>query len=567
MASPDAHHVHHLHGYSPAVDPLALIDALAGGAVDGEGPQRAGAEAGPVRILDAGSSDGRHMVHAMCRRYRHPGARARGVEIVLFEEAPEVLARSLVLLCAVLDDTLPARARAETFLEIHHNAVISQRTAAHVERYGKTVEELVLAAQEGKKRGEHPAGTLGRLLDFGGLKYGDRDALVEALRNTRRAFEYDMAEAWDKRLRKNLGERYDTAKNVVDWDYQMRLAPMGTPAPGGESPADAGTIIHQLHFRSWRLRGVAYELRGVRYCEANRTLISTASGRTQEFKDRHGTDRGRSVVAKGFWGDVLSGPFHCYGTVCEEPGYYKIANRQWTRTAVDVAEHNVVALLHELRTGGKYEAAREGQELPVARKAEGPTTRDDLIDATSAEAVQAQEGAVADALGVDVSQKLSVDDGAAGKAAAAGAGAETEEERLEAEREAELNAAMWAALEGMVVTCACGADVRRAVTGKSANKSAPFDAVLVGRGAMHLIEPKQDLSRVVRPGTVLAVESVKYMLDVAKENVDAFPKNVAALLEPEGWQAVATPPQEPALAKRWQDEKLVVDGHVVFRRQ
>lgn len=32
---------------------------------------------------------------------------------------------------------------------------------------------------------------------------------------------------------------------------------------------------------------------------------------------RKGKDVGRSVTAWGFWADILNGPYHCFGTVCE----------------------------------------------------------------------------------------------------------------------------------------------------------------------------------------------------------------------------------------------------------
>jgi dynein assembly factor 3 len=62
----------------------------------------------------------------------------------------------------------------------------------------------------------------------------------------------------------------------------MRLARRGTP---GVDPA-AGSIVHFHHFRHWRLHGVAHELRGCNYTAPNRSLLSTAYGRTKDFKDR-----------------------------------------------------------------------------------------------------------------------------------------------------------------------------------------------------------------------------------------------------------------------------------------
>jgi hypothetical protein len=74
----------------------------------------------------------------------------------------------------------------------------------------------------------------------------------------------------------------------VDWDYQMRLAQQGSrpaEAPLGHL-GHLGHIIHWQHFREWRLHGVAHELRDCVYNQPNRSLLSTAVGRTKEFKDR-----------------------------------------------------------------------------------------------------------------------------------------------------------------------------------------------------------------------------------------------------------------------------------------
>lgn len=57
---------------------------------------------------------------------------------------------------------------------------------------------------------------------------------------------------------------------------------------------------------------------------------------------RNGKDVGRSVSAWGYWGDILNSPYHCFGTVSEDPSLFKISNKQFGRTAVDVAEHNVL---------------------------------------------------------------------------------------------------------------------------------------------------------------------------------------------------------------------------------
>lgn len=56
---------------------------------------------------------------------------------------------------------------------------------------------------------------------------------------------------------------------------------------------------------------------------------------------RLGNDKGRSVSAWGFWGDILNSPYHSFGTSCSERSFFKISNKQFVHTAVSVAEYNV----------------------------------------------------------------------------------------------------------------------------------------------------------------------------------------------------------------------------------
>lgn len=53
-------------------------------------------------------------------------------------------------------------------------------------------------------------------------------------------------------------------------------------------------------------------------------------------------DVGRSVSAFGFWADILNGPYHAFGTVADDARLFKVTNKQFVHTAVDVAEHNLL---------------------------------------------------------------------------------------------------------------------------------------------------------------------------------------------------------------------------------
>ncbi len=46
---------------------------------------------------------------------------------------------------------------------------------------------------------------------------------MEVLQKWRTTVTYDMVKAWDARARKWYEARYDFRRNLVDWDYHMRL--------------------------------------------------------------------------------------------------------------------------------------------------------------------------------------------------------------------------------------------------------------------------------------------------------------------------------------------------------
>ncbi len=52
-------------------------------------------------------------------------------------------------------------------------------------------------------------------------------------------------------------------------------------------------------------------------------------------------DVGCSVSAWGYWGDFLNGPYQAWGITCEDPSFFAASNKQFNRTAVDIAEHNI----------------------------------------------------------------------------------------------------------------------------------------------------------------------------------------------------------------------------------
>ena len=157
----------------------------------------------------------------------------RAVEFAVYEREPEVLARHLLLLAIALDFELPRRERAEVLLEVWANALLREKTATYLAAKAREL-SLVFTAEEGP---------LAPLFDLSALKMKERDALDEIFRSWAENVEFDVVRLRDERLRSFYTTRYDSRRNVLDWDYQMELMPLSS-------------IVHKLHFREWRMTGM-----------------------------------------------------------------------------------------------------------------------------------------------------------------------------------------------------------------------------------------------------------------------------------------------------------------------
>ena len=85
-------------------------------------------------VLQIGAYDCRHSAQALaraCKQLAHPN---QILHIWVYEEAPAVLARHMLLLSVLLDTDIPVRQRTELFLELHNNAIIQETTAEYLGR-------------------------------------------------------------------------------------------------------------------------------------------------------------------------------------------------------------------------------------------------------------------------------------------------------------------------------------------------------------------------------------------------------------------------------------------------
>ena len=289
-------------GFSPATDLTPEI------------PDSAKADDGPLRFLGIAISDVRHLLKtlaAAARQTQESGKPSRTFEFAVYEREPEILARHLLLLAVALDYELPRRERAEVLLEVWANCLLREKTAAYV---------AVKAVQIGRAI-SHDEGPLAPLIDISSLKSRDRDALEAVLRTWAEDVEFDVVKLRDERLRKYYGARYDARRNVLEWDYTMELV-------------EIASIVHKIHFREWRQTGIAYEVRDSNYTAPNRTMATMA----------YGKQKGLSVMRRGFWGDVVNGPWVATGVECEN-NEERLTNKRsgmHHKSSCDIAYYNTL---------------------------------------------------------------------------------------------------------------------------------------------------------------------------------------------------------------------------------
>lgn len=356
-------------GFSPAFDAGALM-------ADGKlaDPTAAPQEAAPFKVLFAAPSDIRHVLATLSRRRRHGSA---PVHLVVAEKQLEVLARHLLLLQIACDWELPIRQRTTVFLEVFGNTLLQERTQGYVHRLGQELIELVCDSR----------GSLADLVDLSGLKYRDRDGLVEAFQAWDPKLPYDAVGLRDHRLRAHFGQRYDHRAGVVDWDYHARVKP-------------AASIVHQRLYKEWRLSGVAFEFGDQTYNQPNRTLGSFVEGVMNK-----GKDKGLKKEVRGYWIDVVNSPYIALGVECDRAApfaesLFEVSNKggpteQHKHHAVEVAVFNVLSFLTEVETGAPYAMAKahdvySGLGEDASDLAWHAANTDDAAKAKSDEARRAQ---------------------------------------------------------------------------------------------------------------------------------------------------------------------------------
>ncbi|XP_025053349.1 dynein assembly factor 3, axonemal isoform X2 [Alligator sinensis] len=161
------------------------------------------------------------------------------------------------------------------------------------------------------------------VLDMAGLKFKERDQLEGIFRFWLHPDPqaFPIVRLWDLRVRQYLGTRYDTRNGVSDWDLNMKL---------------------------------------------------------------HEQGNGDRVPARGYWGDIATGPYILFGIETEEQSLLKTINGVPSKSAQEISLHNVTAMFHELAARARYippgpDPEGDSVATPVPGDASQPQEQSQLV--------------------------------------------------------------------------------------------------------------------------------------------------------------------------------------------
>ncbi|KAF7286149.1 dynein axonemal assembly factor 3 [Rhynchophorus ferrugineus] len=273
-----------------------------------------------INILLIGSTDCRHILKTLARRYRHKKVT---LNFYIMEACMETVAKQLLLLYISLQPktSIGLEQKTKVFMELYGNSIIRPFTAKYLTSAASDLIEMITNYE-----------ALRRKINFVNLdiKYKDRDYLENLTKFWCGKDEFNIIDCWDRRLRKTLGVRYDSKLGAFDWDLHMRYHMIG------------GKQVCNQEYRSFRLNGIAFSWLESEASLPNRSMVCAIIPNGQNF------------VHYGYLGDIQTGPFVAYGLECEDSDFLKSTNGHNAYRATDVTERNLKQIFFEIEHQQEY---------------------------------------------------------------------------------------------------------------------------------------------------------------------------------------------------------------------
>lgn len=298
-------------------------------------------------ILLYGSGDIRHILQTVAQ-YRIASIDAeyqvQRLNFYLVDGCVDVVARNLLLLDIVLneDDSISLLGRTHLFMDTYGNTFIRPVSKEYHKHRSDLFIELLSS--------EEKAAEYSSSIDLSGLKYRERDQLVDIFNLWRGKTPVDIKLQWNNQLRNYLGQRYDCRQGAFDWDLHMELKYRG------------GEWICNQEYLDFRETGIAYQFPEFEYSLENKTLVVG-----QRDKNHKQTSH--------LMTDMHTGPYPAFGLNCDDEEMTKSSHGQNFYRSTDITERNLLKIMHNIR---KLEDPSNEQlrkhKLGVAKLATGGIT-------------------------------------------------------------------------------------------------------------------------------------------------------------------------------------------------
>lgn len=274
-------------------------------------------------MLLVGQYDNRHVLKTLAQKYRHHGDVT--VKMYVVEPLLENVARDLMFVTLALEppENMGLAEKTRTFMELYGNTLIRPSANNYLKKVSARLMHMITNFNY--------AATILPSVSLDSLKYKERDQLETIFKywgsedNT-----FDIINAWDQRIRKALGQRYDLRVGVFDWDYHMRYRPYG---------AD---VLSAYEYKKFRERGMSFYYEDTDPSIPNRSILSGICS------------SGSKVNTFGYMGDIVTGPYVAFGFDCEDEEMLKKVNGYNKKTCTDITERNVMRIFHEIQNRNPF---------------------------------------------------------------------------------------------------------------------------------------------------------------------------------------------------------------------
>lgn len=188
----------------------------------------------------------------------------------IYENNIENIARSIVFLYIIHDFNLNLKEKAEIFLEIYGNTLLSDKANSYLNNNYKNFVKILYNEKDINYKDSSVIGiikAINSIINLSYLNYKEIDAIQDIFNSYDNKYSYTIEKFREDRARYLYKERYNYRENLIDWDFTMNTKKF-VPYMGYNI------------YKQFRLTGISFENRLSNYKYPNKTLSSYIPGRS-----------------------------------------------------------------------------------------------------------------------------------------------------------------------------------------------------------------------------------------------------------------------------------------------